>query len=95
MFNFVTKTPYSGGNAIALEIAAAEAGYTSPFWMTFRQAVAEGYSVAGAKGQGVAIKRIVVKKIFDEATKKEKKIKVPKRYTVFNLDVLSKVEEAA
>ena len=94
MFNFVTKTPYSGGNAIALEIAASEAEYTSPFWMTFRQAVTEGYSSAGAKGQGVAIKRIVVKKIFDEATKKEKKIKVPKRYTVFNLDVLSKVEEA-
>lgn len=90
MFNFVTKNPYSGNNALALEIAAAEAGYSSPFWMTFRQAMENGYSAKGAKGQGVQIKRIVVKKIFDEITKQEKKIKVPKRYTVFNLDVLTK-----
>ena len=92
MFNFVTKNPYSGNNALALAIAAEEAGYQSPFWMTFRQAKENGYSAKGAAGTGVQIKRIVVKKIFDEVTKQEKKIKVPKRYTVFNLDVLTKEE---
>jgi antirestriction protein ArdC len=93
MFNYVTKQSYSGGNAIALAIAADESGYSSPYWMTFRQAIAEGFSVKGAKGHGVCIKRIVAKKIIDQATKQEKKIQVPKTYVVFNLDVLRKAEE--
>jgi antirestriction protein ArdC len=38
-------TPYRGMNVVALWAAAIEAGYASPFWFTFKQALAHGGQV--------------------------------------------------
>lgn len=39
---FSTRTPYHGGNAFALWATALMAGYSSPFWITFKQAEEAG-----------------------------------------------------
>jgi antirestriction protein ArdC len=93
MFNFVTKTPYSGKNVGALEEAAMMFGFSSEYWMTFKQAMELGLSVKGQSGTQIV--RIVLKKVRDRDTGEVKKIRVPKRYTVFNLDQTSPVEEVA
>jgi hypothetical protein len=48
---FSTRTPYHGGNAFALWVTALMAGYSSPFWITFKQAEEAGARVRkGEKG---------------------------------------------
>ncbi len=43
--NPVTGTRYSGGNRLALTMAALDKGYTSNEWATFKQAQAQGWQV--------------------------------------------------
>lgn len=43
--NPVTGTRYSGGNRLALTMAALDKGYTSNDWSTFKQAQAQGWQV--------------------------------------------------
>ena len=90
MQNFVTKTAYSGKNVGELEMAAMMFGYQSREWLTFKQAMELGLSVKGQSGTQIV--RIVIKKIRDKATGETKKVKVPKRYTVFNMDQTKPLE---
>lgn len=86
MFNFFTKNEYSGSNVDTL----MEAGFESEFWMTFNQARMLGRKVL--KGStGTQIIKIVVKEIKDKETGEIKKKKVPKYYTVFNLEQTAEV----
>ena len=90
MFNFVSKQPYSGKNAITLECAALDRGFTSDCWLTFRQAKELGLTVRGEHGE--QIHRPVLKTITDKVTGELKKVKVMKVYTVFNMDQTSTIE---
>lgn len=88
MINFKTKIEYTNSNFETL----AEAGYASPFWMTFNQAKELGYQVN--KGEkGTQIIRVVEKKVYNETLKKEEKKKVVKKYYVFNLEQVTKTTE--
>jgi antirestriction protein ArdC len=98
MFNFVTKKPYSGSNVDTLISAAAQFGFSQPYWMTFNQARTKGRSViAGSKG--VKICRIVEVEEFNEITKRVEKVQKPKYFVVFNIEQTQenaeKVKEAA
>lgn len=84
MINFVTQQPYSGQNAETL----VSSGFGSPFWMTFRQALSVGRVVRKGE-QGTPLIRIVIKEV-NENGKLVKK-RVPKRFTVFNLEQTEEV----
>jgi antirestriction protein ArdC len=48
--NFISKHEYSGVNALLLNAIAFEKGYTTPYWVTYRQAKAKGWNIRkGAK----------------------------------------------
>ena len=75
---------YRGVNQFLLGLIAASMGYTSPYWLTFKQAQADGMTVRkGERGSLVVFtKRIAIK---DDATGEDKVIPILKHYTVFNL----------
>jgi antirestriction protein ArdC len=79
---------YRGINVILLWMQAIEAGYSSPFWMTYKQAEELGGQVKkGAKGS-----RIVFFSAFDkevesaDGSKETKSIPFLKTYCVFNAE---------
>lgn len=48
-FNPTSSNPYRGGNAIYLMATAIRKGYDDPRWMTYKQAVANGWQVRGGE----------------------------------------------
>ena len=78
--------PYQGVNVVILWFAALEAGYTSPFWLTFEQAKKLGGSVRkGEKSSRVVFFQPVVKS--EESASGEtltKSFPILKSYCVFN-----------
>lgn len=77
---------YKGINQILLGLSAAVKGYTNPYWLTFKQAQADGMMVRkGEKGTLVVFSKPM--KFEDEKSPTGFKI-IPmlKHYTVFNLD---------
>ena len=86
--------PFSGSNAWLLSFAGAVGGYTSPYWFTFRQALAIGAPVAkGAKGSpAILYKTRIVDGDADEGSSESddgKTLRYLKTYTVFNAEQLS------
>ncbi|MEW5688186.1 MAG: zincin-like metallopeptidase domain-containing protein [Pseudomonadota bacterium] len=91
--------PFSGSNAWLLAIAGAERGYTSPYWFTFRQALAIEAPVSkGAKGS-VAI--LYKTRVVDGAEVQSddgdggdaKVLRYLKTYAVFNAEQLTDCPE--
>jgi antirestriction protein ArdC len=88
--------PFSGSNAWLLAFAGAERGYTSPFWFTFRQALAIGAPVARGARSALAIlyKTRVVdgRDVADSSEAGEgvaKTLRYLKTYAVFNAEQLT------
>jgi antirestriction protein ArdC len=80
MFNFVTKKPYSGKNA---EILASK-NFSSPYFLTFKQAQANGRRVR--KGEkGITLMRVVrvEERVSDGRQRPSNK---PKYFSVFNIE---------
>ena len=90
MINFKTKNTYSGGNVALL----LEAGFTSPYWMTYRQAQEMGYQVRKSS-EGTRLIKVLEKEVRNKTTGKLEKKKVAKGFTVFNLEQMDKIEESA
>lgn len=80
--------PYSGINVLMLWGAAVEAGFASPFWMTFRQAQELGAHVRkGEKGSLVVYANTITRTEEGEnGTEEERTIPIMKGYTVFNVE---------
>lgn len=79
--------PYAGINVVTLWSAALAAGYASPVWMTFRQALELGAHVRkGEKGSLVVFASKLTRTESDESTGEESERRIPflKGYTVFN-----------
>jgi antirestriction protein ArdC len=78
--------PYNGVNVLILWMSALEAGYTSPYWLTYKQAEALGAQVRkGSKGVRVVYYGTFEKSETDSAGESvAKKIPFLKSYCVFN-----------
>ena len=88
MINFKTKKAYSGQNVATLMAA----GFSSEYWMTYRQAQELGYQVR--KGStGERLMKVVEKEILNKRTGKLEKKKLPKTFVVFNLEQMDLIEQ--
>ena len=88
--------PYQGINVLILWGAALEAGYASPFWMTYRQAQSVGAQVRrGERATHIVFARTAKKRERDEASGEETEVVLPVRrvYAVFNADQVDGLPE--
>ena len=98
--NALTKRTYSGGNVLALMVKTARAGWTLPYFVTFKQALAAGCVVRkGEKGTPVYFmstlaKRSKEKSEGDEGSGSERFF-FARQFTVFNVDQLDELEPGA
>ncbi|PHQ33137.1 ArdC family protein [Rhodopirellula bahusiensis] len=82
---------YRGINVFLLGLTSWERGYSSDFWMTFKQASAAGGQVRkGEKGSLVTFWKMYVTK--DRETGLDVEIPMLKHYTAFNLDQIDGIE---
>lgn len=79
--------PYSGINVLMLWGAAIEGGFSSPFWMTFKQAQDLGAHVKkGEKGSLVVYANSITRtEEGEDGREEERTIPFMKGYTVFNV----------
>ena len=83
--NLISGKQYRGVNVFLLSCS----GYSSPWWLSFKQATEKGGKVKkGERGRQVIFWKPLVVKNTDQATGKEedKKVFMLRYYTVFNLD---------
>ena len=80
--------PYRGINVLILWSAAVDAGYASPFWMTYRQARSIGAQVRrGERATHIVFAKTATKRERDAAGQEvEAIIPVRRVYAVFNAD---------
>lgn len=79
--------PYSGINVLMLWGAAIEGGFSSPYWMTFKQAQELGAHVKkGEKGSLVVYANSITRsEEGEDGSEEERTIPFMKGYTVFNV----------
>lgn len=87
--------PYSGINTILLWMAAAERGYSSAFWMTYKQASEIGAQVRkGEKASTVVFAGAIERKDENEdANEIRDRIHFMKSYSVFNAEQIDGLPE--
>ncbi|MGR5465243.1 ArdC family protein [Photobacterium damselae] len=91
--NFKTKAQYSGINILLLWSETVEKGYSSPYWLTYKQAAELGGNVIkGQKGTAIIYYKLWEKENEDGT---EEKIPMLKSFTVFNLDQIENIEKPA
>lgn len=88
--------PYTGINTIMLWMTASESGFTSPYWMTFKQAKQMKACVRkGEKGTQVVYADKIVREDEDaDGTKTKRHIPFLKAYTVFNASQIDGLPDA-
>ncbi|MCT8970789.1 ArdC family protein [Microbaculum marinisediminis] len=79
---------YSGINVLMLWGAAMEAGFISPYWMTFKQAKElDAHVRKGERGNPVVYANTITKtEEQDDGSEEERTIPFMKAYTVFNVE---------
>ena len=89
-----TGKPYRGVNVWMLSLTAQLAGYSSPYWVTYKQAKERGGSVRkGEKGTQVVLFKPISKEIEGENGETEEKTWwLLRSFTVFNLDQTDGIE---
>jgi antirestriction protein ArdC len=92
--NLKTKKLYRGINPWLLLATAEEKGYTSPYWLSFKQAKDMGGNVkAGEKSTMVIFWKFLSKEIKNsDGTIKNKTIPMLRYYSVFNLEQCEGIE---
>ena len=87
--------PYQGINVLILWGAAIDAGYASPFWMTYRQATSIGAQVRrGERATHIVFAKTAKKKERDDLGQEvEAIIPVRRVYAVFNADQIDRLPE--
>jgi len=80
-----TGKPYRGINPLLLWLTAEREGYTSPFWLTYKQATERGGQVRkGEKGTGIVFWRRW--EVEDKETGEAKSVFILRFFTVFNVE---------
>ena len=90
----ITGEAYRGINQLLLAMAGA--GYASPTWMTFKQAIELGGAVRkGERSTPVVFFKKLERDQVDEATGEEKRVGIPmlRGYNVFNVDQIDGLPE--
>ena len=98
--SLVTRKPYRGINRLLLGVIAHVQGYSSPYWLTYRQASAlDGHVRKGEKGFPCFFWKVLDEKDADqgeapasESPDKDRKRFVARYYTVFSLDQCEGIE---
>lgn len=87
--------PYNGINILMLWGASVEAGYLSPYWMTYRQAKELGAHVKkGERGNLVVYANTITKtEEQDDGSEEERKIPFMKGYSIFNVEQIEGLSE--
>jgi len=87
--------PYSGINTIMLWATAADKGYSSPYWMTYKQAMdMKAHVRKGEKGSTVVYADKIIKdERKEDGTSNIQRIPFLKLYTVFNASQLEGLPE--
>tara|TARA_B100000378_G_scaffold270794_1_gene260525 strand:- start:2178 stop:3134 length:957 start_codon:yes stop_codon:yes gene_type:complete len=88
--------PYRGINVVVLWMEAEDRGYSSPYWMTYKQAQELGGQVKkGEKSALVVYANTFEKKEEDPETGEERETRIPfmKGYSVFNADQIEGLPE--
>lgn len=88
--NAVSHRPYNGINHAVLGLTQFAVGYSSPYWVTYKQAQQLGGNVRkGEKGTKVLFFKMLEKERADGTTDN---IPMAKGYTVFNVDQCEGIE---
>jgi len=91
-----TKRAYRGINVWILSVESMLKGYTSPYWLTFKQAQALGGSVRkGEKGTQIVLWKRFRKEVEENGAKVEKSFAMLRYFTVFNVEQCDDVEAPA
>ena len=106
--NFVSKHEYSGVNALLLNAITFERGYSTPYWVTYRQAKEKGWNIKkGAKSAMVTfwkeytgnstsddIEETTINEngVEEKQENKNERKFVLRYYTIFNLDEIEGCE---
>ena len=89
--NASSHSAYSGMNIMLLWISAAEQGFSSQYWLTFKQAKEMGGNVRkGEKGTRIFFYKMVQKK---DALNEEECYPMLKTYVVFNVDQIDGLDD--
>lgn len=86
--SMTTRQPYHGINTLLLGMASMEAGYSSPFWGTYRQIAALGGQVRrGEHGTHILLWKSVPRWITnDEGDREQIPVLLAREFTVFNAE---------
>jgi antirestriction protein ArdC len=84
--NLTSGKPYRGVNVFLLATAAMEAGYSSPYWMSYKQAQEHGGNVKKGEKSTIVIfwKKLISKELDEDG--KPKIFFMARYYRVFNLE---------
>ncbi|MHB1608448.1 MAG: ArdC family protein [Acidiferrobacter thiooxydans] len=96
--NLTTGKPYTGINILMLWSAALQNGYTSPYWLTYKQAADKGGQVRkGEHGTHCVFYKPWEAESTNHETGETEIVKgaVLKGFTVFNLDQIDNIEAPA
>ena len=80
--------PYRGVNVLLLWAEATDKGYTSPYWLTFRQALElKGHVRKGETGSVVVYSKQLTKTVLDDVGEEVPEARsILRSYVVFNVD---------
>jgi antirestriction protein ArdC len=87
--------PYNGINVLMLWGAAMESGYTSPYWMTFKQAKELGAHVKKGERGNMVVYANAITKTEENSNGEEQERRIPfmKSYSVFNVEQIEGLAE--
>jgi len=92
--SFVSKKPYRGVNTFLLAVSRFKAGYSSNYWLTFKQIQALGGNVKGQHSEMVVFWKLLEKPAENPTPKHETDyIPMLRYYRVFNLDQVTGIKK--
>jgi antirestriction protein ArdC len=92
--NLASRKPYRGVNTLLLDLTAATAGYTSPYWVTFRQAITLGGAVRrGEQSTMIVFWKQLVIQAEEDGAEKPRRIPLLRHYNVFNIEQCDELTE--
>lgn len=89
--NLQSRKTYRGINVFLLAVRALESGFSSDYWLTFKQAQAKGGMVRKGEKSSLVVFWKQIEKT-DPETGEETRLPVLRHYNVFNADQCSDIE---